>query len=99
VNRLVVLFSLGFLVAITAVSRPVRVSSDSLNRLREGRLWSKEDRVAFSARDLDELTHTSSFRRALDLGDPADSAREKLAKRRKRKRRARGKQAKHLHAF
>lgn len=83
---------LGALIATTFfVSEPVYLSEDAIARLREGRFWSKENRVAFAPRDLDEFTHTSAFRRALDLNNPPNPARQKFAKGGQRKRSARRK--------
>lgn len=67
-------------------SEPLKLTESQIRRLSAGRFWSKEDRIAFTTRDLDEFTHSSAFRRALDLDQPANPSRQKLPKRRKRKR-------------
>ena len=78
-----------FVALLLALSEPVYFSPETIRLIREGRYRSKENRIAFSARDLDEFTNTSALRRSLHLDDPSDSSREKLAKRRKGKGRSR----------
>lgn len=78
------------------LSEPVPFSGEQLQFLAQGRsLRSKEERISFTTRDLNEFTHRSPLRRALDLNHPLHAEREELPKARKRKSRsARRQQAK-----